>query len=100
MKILKNLPKEKKFLSIVIISAMVTMMLATITNNQSVSAIGPKQELGASEFAPGHLKSSDEQSQSAKEFAPGIIQGRLPVGGCDAPLNSPGHLFKQSSTTT
>jgi hypothetical protein len=85
---------------VVLLGGLIIMIFFTTASILPALAASEVQNQGASDFTPGHLKSSDEQSQSAKEFSPGIIQGRLPGGGCDAPLNSPGHLFKQSSTTT
>ena len=59
---------------------------------------------GASGLAPGVLKSTETDSQSASTISPGaeekVIQGRLPGGGCIASINSPGNLFKQEPTTT
>jgi len=85
---------------VMLLGGLITMIFYSTASILLASAASAVKNQGASDFAPGHLKSSDEQSQSAKEFSPGLIQGRLPGGGYDSPLNSPGHLLKQSSTTT
>lgn len=82
-------------ISISIFGIFVALIVATTISVQSASATSATQ--GASNVAPGHLKTSEEDSQSANTFAPGIIQGRLPGGGCDAPSFAPGHVFRQQT---
>ena len=83
------------------VSAFVIMTFASLTNVLPVSAANSALDQGASFLAPGQLKTSDENTNTnnAKDFAPGIIQGRLPGGGCSAPDHAPGQLFKQDMNT-
>jgi hypothetical protein len=69
-----------------------TLVLATTISMQPVLA----SQGGASQLTPGHLQGQGGASQ----LTPGHLQNRLPDGGCDAPLHSPGHLFKQPQPTT
>jgi hypothetical protein len=70
-------------------------------NNNHAFAL---QSDGASIFAPGNVKVSESDSQSASAFAPGaleqVVHGKLPGGGCIASINSPGNLFRQEPTTS
>ncbi len=84
-----------------IIVVLAGVIVGTLMSTPSVSAI---QSNGASLIAPGNVKVSESDSQSASAFAPGslekVVKGRLPGGGCIASINSPGHLFQQEPTTT
>lgn len=83
----------------VAIFGVASIILATVMSVQPVLASS-----GASGFAPGQVKSTESDSQSASAFAPGAlereVQGKLPGGGCIASINSPGNLFRQEPTTT
>ena len=83
------------------ISVFAIMTLASMVNILPVSAVNSVEDNEASFYAPGHLKNfdEDENTNSAKDFAPGINQGRLPSGGCSAPDFAPGQLFKQDRNT-
>jgi hypothetical protein len=86
--------KTKISIAIFVISAAM-IFTTTATTIQSVSAASTTQ--GASTDAPGHLKTSEGDSHSARDLAPGI-KARLPGGGCDVPSLAPGHLFRQEQT--
>jgi hypothetical protein len=78
------------------------MTFASMANVIPASADSSVLDNGASSFTPPNLMNSDEDetTNSANDLAPGIIQGRLPGGGCIAPHNAPGHLFLQDIPTT
>ncbi len=84
----------------VVIFGVASMILATLMSVQSASAWIQDNGRGADDFAAGHVKVTESDSQSASAFAPGILKGKLPPGGCDAPIFTPGHLVKLEPTTT
>ena len=77
------------------------MTFASMTNVLLASAASSVQDNGASSFTPNYLANSDEDetTNSAKDVAPGIIQGRLPGGSCERNARRPVLVFLVSKWT-